>query len=66
MLFFTKICIAVHSIERARSIARCTPPPIDMCAPSRIADCRFLSADRFSLVGGDFAIDLFKWTVGSL
>jgi len=36
MLFFTKICIAVQSIEQERSIARWTPPPIDMCAPSRV------------------------------
>src|SRR4051794_24197137 len=35
MLFFTKIWIAVQSIEQPRSIARCTPPPIDMWAPSR-------------------------------
>src|ERR1044072_855233 len=36
MLFFTNICAAVQSIDRARSIARWTPPPIDMWAPSRI------------------------------
>ena len=36
MLFFTKICMAVHWIEQARSIAMCAPPPIDMCAPRRI------------------------------
>src|SRR5438132_8537242 len=35
MLFFTNIWIAVHLIERPRSIAVCTPPPIDMCAPRR-------------------------------
>ena len=50
MLFFTKICMAVHSIERARSIAMCTPPPIDMWAPRRIsnldAEFRFTRDDR--------------------
>jgi hypothetical protein len=28
--------MAVHLIEQPRSIAVCTPPPIDMCAPNRI------------------------------
>ena len=45
MLFFTKICIALHSIKRARSIARCTPPAIDTWAPRRIADLRLLIVD---------------------
>src|SRR5438477_3378721 len=35
MLFFTNIWIAVHLIEQPRSIAVCTPPPIDMCTPRR-------------------------------
>ncbi|HKS31384.1 MAG TPA: hypothetical protein VJR28_03170, partial [Chthoniobacterales bacterium] len=45
MLFFTKICIAVHWIEQARSIAMCAPPAIDMWAPRRISDCRSSIAD---------------------
>src|SRR3954470_1768468 len=46
MLFFTKICIAVQSIDRDRSIARCTPPPMDIWAPrSGIADFRLPIAD---------------------
>jgi hypothetical protein len=36
MLFFTKICIAVHWIDRARSIAMFAPPRMDMCAPMSI------------------------------
>ena len=46
MLFFTKICMAVQLIERARSIAMCTPPPIDMWAPKRISDFGVRIADR--------------------
>jgi hypothetical protein len=34
-LFFTKICMAVHRIDRARSIALLNPPSMDMCAPRR-------------------------------
>jgi hypothetical protein len=34
MLFFTNIWIAVQLMEQPRSIAMCTPPPIDMWAPS--------------------------------
>jgi hypothetical protein len=30
MLLFTKICIAVQSIEQARSIALSAPPAVDM------------------------------------
>src|SRR5438270_8558301 len=40
MLFFTKICMAVQWIERARSIAMLTPPRMDMCAPRRICELR--------------------------
>src|SRR5947207_2767515 len=36
MLFFTNTWMARQSIEQARSIAMCTPPRIDMCAPRRI------------------------------
>src|SRR5262249_10550287 len=36
MLFFTNIWSAVQLIEQPRSIAMCTPPLIDMCAPNRI------------------------------
>jgi four helix bundle protein len=50
MLFFTKICIAVHLIEHDRSIARCTPPPIDMWAPRRIFDSRFSNFDLEDLM----------------
>jgi hypothetical protein len=38
MLFFTKICMAVHPIEQAREIDICTPPAIDMWAPRRRDD----------------------------
>src|SRR4051812_5671032 len=41
MLFFTKICMALHWMEQARSIALCAPPPIDIWAPRRIFDRRF-------------------------
>src|SRR3954465_1388654 len=41
MLFFTKICMAVHAMEQARSIAMCGPPPMDMWAPRRISDFLF-------------------------
>src|SRR5881394_2551088 len=39
MLFFTKICMAVQLMERARSIDVCRPPLIDMWAPRRILEC---------------------------
>jgi len=42
--------MAVQLIEQARSIALCTPPPIDMWAPRRIFDWRFLI---FDLAGED-------------
>src|SRR6266403_175415 len=45
MLFFTKICIAVQSIDRERSMARWTPPPIDIWAPRRISECGMRSAE---------------------
>src|SRR5438552_4010960 len=47
MLFFTKICMAVQWIERARSIAMLTPPRMDMCAPSRICELRLTICDFF-------------------
>jgi hypothetical protein len=37
--------MAVQLIERARSIAMCTPPPIDMWAPRRIFDRRLSNCD---------------------
>src|SRR5262245_29792617 len=45
MLFFTKICIAVQRIERARSMAMLAPPLMDMCAPRRICELRLPICD---------------------
>src|SRR3954465_8027185 len=50
MLFFTNICSAVPSIEHDRSIARWTPPPMDMWAPRRIFDSRISNFDLEGLM----------------
>src|SRR5437868_5022065 len=56
ILFFTNICIAVHLIEQARSIAAWTPPPIDMCAPRRISEAELRIAERRGTALADFFI----------
>ena len=53
MLFFTKIWIAVHPIDRPRSSALDGPPEIDMCAPSK--------GDRLLVAGlGRVAVPVFR------
>src|SRR5437868_4630052 len=56
ILFFTNICIAVHLIEQARSIAAWTPPPIDMCAPRRISEVELGIAKRRGRESANFFI----------